>query len=74
MNELLGEKNTLKQAVQATLGVSSSSDEDDEEVEDEQDQVEGDSVPMVMDESMKRLITAQSQDMADLKKLLTKVS
>lgn len=73
MNELLGEKNTLKQAVQATLGVSSSSDEDDEEVEDEQDQVEGDSVPMVMDESMKRFITAQSQDMADLKKLLTKV-
>ncbi|MGK4185281.1 MerR family transcriptional regulator [Pediococcus pentosaceus] len=70
MNELLGDRHTLKQAVQATLGMNDNSSKDGEDT----DEVTGsENTPAVIDESMKRFIASQSKDMADLKELLTKV-
>lgn len=72
MNELLGDRHTLKQAVQVTLGM------DDKKADDESDAGENEvseieNTPAIIDESMKRFITTQSKDMADLKELLAKV-
>ena len=68
MNELLGDRHTLKQAVQVTLGM-----EKPQELKDEDSDDKHENVPAVMDEAMKNFITAQSKDMSDLKELLAKL-
>ncbi|KRN94918.1 hypothetical protein [Pediococcus stilesii] len=73
MNELLGDRHTLKQAVQVTLGMNDAKEEDGESTSDEGELTETENAPAIIDESMKRFIASQSQDMADLKELLTKV-
>jgi uncharacterized membrane protein YheB (UPF0754 family) len=75
MNELLGDRHTLKQAVQVTLGMADANavDENSDEETEESEETELDNAPAVIDESMKRFIASQSKDMADLKDLLTKV-
>ena len=65
MNRLLGDRHTLKQAVQVTLGMDDG---------DGKDQKGDQNKPMVLDHAMQKFIVSQNKDMDDLKKLLTKVA
>ncbi|KRN20505.1 hypothetical protein IV79_GL000562 [Pediococcus claussenii] len=64
MNRLLGDRHTLKQAVQVTLGMEGKDVNNDNSNKNQ---------PMIIDASMKNFIETQTKDMQDMKTLMTKL-
>lgn len=69
INRLIGERSTLKQAVQSTLEIFSK----DKDNVDVKNKVVGSKISKVTDESLKIFIENQNRDMNALKKLLTEM-
>ncbi|WP_412989207.1 MerR family transcriptional regulator [Pediococcus siamensis] len=65
MNDLLGDRHTLKQAVDVTLGIT-----DKEAAEKDKKAADGDKTPAVLDEKM---LQAQNKDLSEIKEMLAQL-
>ncbi|KRN66261.1 hypothetical protein IV80_GL001511 [Pediococcus cellicola] len=64
MNDLLGDRNTLKQAVDVTLGVT------DKDAAEKEKAADGKQTPAVLD---KKMLQAQNKDLSEIKEMLAQL-